>query len=153
MSNIRLDESYPPLVLSVFRGKQTFDELERYIEAMNAMYARRRRYLGVSLMLDYAPDPAQMRRIAAWTRATKPQIEELCVANAIVAPSPGFRFILSSLLMIQPLPVRYQVVSDVDEAASWVTKVFVEDGRTAPARMSAYLHEQMALERTAHERR
>lgn len=146
MSAIRLDQTCPPLVLSVFRGKQTAGQLERYIADMDAMYARRRRYLGVSYMLDYAPDPAQVRRIASWTRATKGQVEELCIATAIVAPAPGFRFMLSSLLMIQPLPVRYQVVSDVDEASSWVAKALADAGRTPPARMHTYLREQMALE-------
>jgi hypothetical protein len=146
MSAIRLDLSCPPIVLTVFRGKQTDQDVDAYIAAMDAMYARRRRYAGVSLMLQYSAEPRHLRRIAEWTRKTKPLVADLCVGAAMVAPSPGFRFILSSLLVIQPLPVSYQVVGTVDEAGDWIANQLAQTKLTAPSTMRDYLRAQMSLE-------
>ena len=147
MSAIRLEQSCPPIVLTVFRGRQTDEDVEAYIAAMDAMYARGRRYAGVSLMLQYAPERRHLGRIAEWTRATKPLVKELCVGAAIVAPSPAFRFLLSSLLMIQPLPVRYQVVGDVDEAADWIAGQLAAARLEVPPSLREYLRAQLTLEK------
>lgn len=147
MSAIRIEQSCPPIVLTVFRGKQTDRDVEEYITAMDAMYARGRRYVGVSFMLQYAPERRHLGRIAEWTRATKPQVKELCVGAAMVAPSATFRFLLSSFLMIQPLPVAYQVVGEVDEAADWVAGQLVGGRLEVPRNLRDYLRAQLSLEK------
>lgn len=147
MTAIRIDQSCPPVVLTVFRGRQTERELEAYIAEMDAMYARGRRYLGATLMLEYSPDPRHIRRIADWTRATKDRVAELCLGVAMIAPSPGFRFMLSTLLMIQPLPVAYQVVSDVEEAADWLDARLEGARVPAPRTVRDYLRAELGRER------
>lgn len=145
MSAIRIEQSCPPLVLTIFLGRQTDQDVEEYIAAMDAMYRRGRRYAGVSLMLDYAPERKHLARIAEWTRATKPRVKELCVGSAMVAPSAGFRFLLSSLLMIQPLPVPYRVVGDVHEAGDWIAERLTLARLEVPRTMREYLDAQVRL--------
>jgi hypothetical protein len=94
-------------------------------------------------LLDYAADMAQARRVGEWARDTRATVKALCRANAMVAPAPAFRFLLSSFLLIQPLPVPYRVVGDVDEGAEWLNATL---SAGAPAGMKEYLREQMALE-------
>lgn len=146
MPAIRIDQSCPPIVLTVFNGKQTEHEVRRYIREMNAMYARGVPYVGISLMLDYAPDRGHLRRIADWARETEDITRKLCLCNAMVARSVGFRFLLSSFLMIHSLPIRYTVVSNVEEAADWVTRELATTGRTPPPTLREYLRAQMRLE-------
>ena len=147
MSAIRIDQSCLPIVLTVFRGKQTDQDVEEYIAAMDAMYARGRRYAGVTFMLQYAPERRHLGRVAEWTRATKPRVKELCVGAAMLAPSATFRFLLSSFLMIQPLPMPYRVVGEVDEAADWITGQLAAERLVVPHTLRDYLRAQLSLEK------
>ncbi|SRR5690606_29066189 len=146
MSSIRIDQSCPPIVLTVFNGKQTEKDVARYIRDMDAMYARGAHYIGISLMLEYAPDRGQLRRVAEWARDTEQVTSRLCLCNAIVAPAVGFRFLLSSFLMIQPMPMRYTVVANIEEAADWVTRELAAKSMRAPPGMREYLRAQMSRE-------
>src|SRR5262245_3167509 len=136
MSSVRIDTSVWPVVLSVFNGRQTASELEAYIRQMDAIYDRGEPYIGATLMLRFRNDLAQARRLAEWTRARLRVVEKTCRCAAIVAPSAGFRFVFSTFLMLQPLPMPYTVVADVDAASDWIEARFGPGSDVrAPARL------------------
>src|SRR5262245_3650486 len=104
---VRVDRGCWPLVLSVFNGQQESKDVDYYIGTMDAIYEAGEPFLAVSFMLRYRSDYAQLRRIADWTRAHADIAAELCCANAVVAPSMGFRFLFTTFVMLQPMPCPY----------------------------------------------
>lgn len=145
MPAIRVDQSCLPVVLTVFNGEQDEQAVDRYIQQMDAVYDRGQRFVGTTFMLRYRPDISQLKRIADWTKARHQVIERICVGTAIYAPSPAFRFLFSTLLMMQPLPVPYTVVSELEEASLWANGRLPKGSRP-PRDVGAYLREQLELE-------
>lgn len=147
---IRLDRSCWPLVLTVFNGDQGEPEVDRYIKAMDTIYDEGKPFMGASLMVRYRPEVVQLKRIADWTRARRDVFARVCVGSAIVAPAPAFRFIFSTLLMMQALPVPYTVVSGPDEASEWITQQTAKDPRVRFDRdVRAFLRAQLEIEQAA----
>jgi hypothetical protein len=147
MASIRVDTTLFPIVLTVFNGDQDEPEVDRYIARMNTLYADGQPYIGATLMVRYRPEVAQLKRIADWSRERKADIARSCAGVSIVAPSPAFRFLFSTLLMMQPMPCPYTVVSDVDDASEWIVRTMAADRRFAKKPdPKSFLREQLAIE-------
>jgi hypothetical protein len=147
MTALRIDRSRWPLLLNVFNGEQEPAELERYMREMDAIYDAAEPFIAASFMLRYRPDMAQLKRLADWTRDRRAATKKACLGTAIIAPSAGFRFLFSTLLMMQPIPIPYCVVSDVDEACAWIEAELAKHGKKPPREMRAFLREQLERER------
>ncbi|MCZ7685274.1 MAG: hypothetical protein M5U28_43460 [Sandaracinaceae bacterium] len=147
MSALRVDRTCWPVLLNVFNGEQEDTEFDAYIREMDAIYAGEEAFIAASFMLRYRPDMAQLRRLAEFTHSRRDAVKRTCLGTAIIAPSAGFRFLFSTLLMMMPLPIPYCVVSDVDEACAWIEQELREHRLTPPRRLREYLHEQMRGER------
>lgn len=111
---------YGDVMLTIFDGEQTADDVDRYLEKLDELHARDRTYLGVSLMLRYAAPRDQMMRIGRYIADNEETVARSCAGTAIITPHVGFRFLLSSLFMIRRMPNPYTVVSDPDAAFAWV---------------------------------
>lgn len=149
MSALRIDKARWPLLLTVFNGEQSDTEFDAYMRDMDAIYDAGQPFIAASLMLRYRPDMAQLRRLAEWTGRRRDAVARACLGTAIIAPSPGFRFLFSTLLMMQRLPVPYCVVSTPDEASDWIEKHLEGQSRRPPRDLREYLREQLRLEQTA----
>ncbi|MEQ8460276.1 MAG: hypothetical protein RLO52_44835 [Sandaracinaceae bacterium] len=109
-----------PVTITIFDGEQLEADVDAYLEGLRELHDRDRPYIGASLMLRYSAAPGQLRRVGEWMREHKDDVARLCVGSAIIAPRVGFRFVLSSLFMIQRMPMPYTVVSGSREAAEWI---------------------------------
>lgn len=147
VSALRVDRSCWPVLLNVFNGHQEDAEFDGYIREMDEVYDAGEAFIATSFMIRYRPDMAQLKRLAEFTHSRRDAVKRTCIGTAIVAPSPGFRFVFSTLLMMMPLPIPYVVVSDVDEACAWVERELRERGLMPPRKLREYLHEQMRIER------
>lgn len=147
MTALRIDRTCWPVLLNVFNGEQEDAEFDGYIRDMDAVYDGGEKFIAASFMLRYRADMGQLKRLADFTRDRREAVKRTCLGTAIVAPSPGFRFMFSTLLMMMPLPIPYCVVPDVDEACDWIEKELGKHGRTSPPGMRAFLREQMKIER------
>ena len=67
-------------------------------------------------------------------KATADETKQWCVGNGIVSKSLGFRFLLSSIFLVKPMPCPYSVCSSWDEAMTWVQQSAATRGLGRPAR-------------------
>lgn len=149
MSALRIDKAKWPLLVTVFNGEQGDTEFDAYMRDMDAIYDAGEAFISASFMLRYRPDLTQLRRLAEWTGKRREVVARVCLGTAIIAPSPGFRFLFSTLLMMQRLPIPYCVVTDADEASDWIEKQLDAHSRRPPRELREYLREQLRLEQSA----
>jgi len=122
MAGVEVSTDHFPLVLVKFDADQTMEDCQRFMDAMDAIHRRKRPYISVSYMRRYNTDREQVRRVAEWMKANAELTRELCVATGIVTRSLGFRFLLTSIFLIRPMPCPYQVCGSFAEALAFVRK-------------------------------
>jgi hypothetical protein len=120
LSAIVIDQSQLPLVLVKWDGPQTDADLDAYIASFEAIHRLKRPFATISWMKRYSSNRAHTRRLAEWMKQCDQATRDYCVCTAMIAESMGFRFILSSVFLIKPLSIPYQVVATFDEAATYV---------------------------------
>lgn len=132
MAGFEVDTGNWPIVLVKLDGQQTMADCDGFIAAMDALHARKQPYVSISWMRRYSNDRAQVQRVARWMKETAPLTKELCVANGIVTQSLGFRFLLSSIFLIRPMPCPYQVCASFEEASTFVREQAMRRGMILP---------------------
>jgi hypothetical protein len=132
MAGVEDSTEHWPVLLVKFDGAQTMADVEYFIREMDAAHARKEPYASISLMRKYVSNPSHVQKVARWMKATSDKTREFCVANGIVSQSLGFRFLLSSIFLIKPMPCPYQVCSSFDEAMDWVRELATKRGLHVP---------------------
>jgi hypothetical protein len=122
-----------PFVFTRFDAEQSIEELEAYIRKMDSVHARRDRYVGVTFLKRYSRDRPQLERIARWLKETDQFTREFCVGVGMVNNSVGFRFLLSTIFLIKPMPCPYQVCATFDDAVAFVRRQASDRGMVLPA--------------------
>lgn len=120
MAGVEITSEHWPVVLVKFDAEQTMEDCERFIRAMDEIHRRNRPYASISYMRRYNTDREQVQRVARWMRDTAEETRRLCVGTGIVTRSLGFRFLLSSIFLVRPMPCPYQVCGSFDEAWRFV---------------------------------
>jgi len=133
MAGVEINSDYWPMLLVKFDGEQTMRDVDYFIREMAAAHARKQPYASISLMRKYSSERAQVQKVAQWMKATADETKKWCVGNGIVSQSLGFRFLLSSIFLVKPMPCPYQVCSSFDEALAWVRGVASTRGLTVPS--------------------
>jgi hypothetical protein len=109
-----------PFVLTKFDGEQSGKELEAYIQRMSQVHARKERYVGISYLKRYTRDRPVVERIARWLKESESVTKEYCLGVGMISDSMGFRFVLSGLFLIKPMPCPYQVCPSFEDAVAFV---------------------------------
>jgi hypothetical protein len=116
-----------PVVFIKVDGEQTTADFEAYIAAFNRMYERQEPFSIVTWVKKYSAKTEIVARVGRWFKETEPLIKKYWVSNAMVSPSAGFRFLLSAVYLVKPLPISSRVCATPEEAvaftrASWAGK-------------------------------
>lgn len=118
-----------PLLRIVYEGDTTEAEMRVYLEAYDAVIARRQRY---ALLLDAsraAVPSATIRQLKAdFLRERAGVLGALCVGGAFVLASPAIRGAMSAIFWLQPLPYPHVVVGSVAEGERWCRERVKADG-------------------------
>jgi hypothetical protein len=126
--SIDLDVQWP-YVFTKFDGVQTIPELDAYIARMDGEVHRRREpYVGVTYLKKYSRDKEVVDRMRKWMAATEKVTRERCLGIGMVNSSTGFRFLLSAIFVIQPMPCPYEVCGTFDDALAFVTQQATKRG-------------------------
>ncbi|MCS7018490.1 MAG: hypothetical protein RMJ87_07010 [Cytophagales bacterium] len=124
MAYATIDESRLPIVLITFSDKEpTRKEFDDYLNAMYAIYARRK-------PVSFVFDATQVRYLSSefrikqgnWIKRHKDLIAEVQKCFVFVIPNLLVRFILDAILMISPLPAPYVIVKTVEEGLQEAAK-------------------------------
>src|SRR4051812_25841112 len=92
-----------PVCFVKIDGEQTLSDFEGYIDAFNRLHDRRERFAIVSYVNTQKTNRQIVARVGRWFKEIEPLIHAYWVCNAMVSPSPGFRFVLSTVYLIKPL--------------------------------------------------
>jgi hypothetical protein len=120
MPSIELDASRFPLVVATFDAHQTYEEMERYLAAFDRVHARRQEFALMAVIKRYVSDRKQVDLMGTWMKRNEDISRRYCVCTAMVTASLGFRFLLSTVLLVKPLVMPYRVCRTVDEGLDFV---------------------------------
>jgi hypothetical protein len=124
MSAIEIVTEQWPIVFIKIDGETTTADFEAYIAAFNKMYEKQQPFSIVTYLKKYNAKTEIVARVGKWFRETEPLIKRYWVSNAMVSHSAGFRFLLSAVYLVKPLPISSKVCATPEEAvaftkASW----------------------------------
>jgi hypothetical protein len=123
-----------PAVFCKIDGEQTLADFEGYIAAFERMYERSERFAVITYLKHYTVKADIIARVGRWFRETEPLFHKYLSSNAMVSPSSGFRFVLSSVYLIKPLPVPSIVCATPEEAVSFTRTHWRSPGSLGPMR-------------------
>ncbi len=109
-----------PVVQAVWDGEQSDADIDAYIRDTLACYARRQPFVTITWMKKYSATSEHRRRIAELMKQTEGEVKNFSVCSAIIAPSAGFRFVLSTVLLLKPMATPYKVCASFQEALPFV---------------------------------
>jgi hypothetical protein len=127
-----VDESEWPLVVQTFDGDQTDADVDHFEQRMVEVVHRGEPFVTLCYIRRYAMNLAHIDRLAAFTKHHRGALEAFCKGNAIIIPSPSFRFILSSFYMMVPMPHPAIVCEDAARAGPWLVHRLKEAGMPIP---------------------
>lgn len=122
-----------PFVFTMLDGQQTYDELEEHIAEVDRIFERRQMFAQVTWLKGYTRDSKMNARVARWFKDSQQAMKDYCVGVGHVSSSGGFRFALSAVFLIKPLPCPHSVDGTFDEAVAFVRKQAHKRGLTLPA--------------------
>lgn len=117
---LAIDERRFPLVTFTQTGVMDDAEFERYL---GRVAEHLKRNVPLAYVYHFAhtqrPPAGRVTRQAEFVREHRDELAKHCLGIAFVFGSPIFRFAISSFLLMQPLPMPYEVCSDVMRATAW----------------------------------
>lgn len=133
---LAIDERRFPLITLTQTGVMDDEEYERFLNKVLEHLARQKT---IAYVYHFAhtqrPPVGRVARQAEFVRMHKDALAKHCVGMAFVFGSPIFRFAISSFLLLQPLPMPYEVSADVMRAVMWAEQRLLAAGlSTTPLR-------------------
>jgi hypothetical protein len=135
---IDVDSRHWPLIFTRFDGEQTMEQFEVYIAHMEFVHRRKQLWANVCFMNSYSLDRRIHERVAAWMKQTEAKTREFCIGVAMIAPTTGFRFVLSTVLLMKSMPCPYGVYGRFDDAMAFVRAEAVKRGVELPVAHSVW---------------
>jgi hypothetical protein len=132
MPCIEVDDSDWPLVVQIFDGDQTDADVDHFVRRMVEVLGRGQPFVTLCYIRKYAMNLRHIDRLAGFTKQIRGALEAFCKGNAIIIPSPSFRFILSSFYLMVPMPHPAIVCEDVARAEPWLLHRIKEAGMPIP---------------------
>jgi len=121
MHGIEVDDSQWPILVVTFTGDHSEKTTQRFMQEMEGYYGRREPFAMIVKIDSYRTEDMRLiKPVAKWYMEHTAVFEEFGCGLAIVPPSETFRFILSSFMVLAPIPDHYSVAKDLDEALAWV---------------------------------
>jgi hypothetical protein len=119
---ISFDEMRYPIVVVTFVGLATDVEFDNYLRGLDEIFARRQKVVTIvdATLAEITP-AGQRQKQAAWLKTNVDVLRRYSLGTALVFTSPIFRFVLSTMFVVQPLPTPYVVVGQLDDALVWAS--------------------------------
>lgn len=125
MANAEYDTTYWPLAVLVLPQDVTTLEIEPLDRSLQAIFARKQRFLSLTDASAVAslPDAKGRNAIAAWTKSIEAQTQQLVVANSLVIKSPIARGVLTAIQWVAPPVVPTIAASTAEEACAFLRDI------------------------------
>lgn len=119
MAAIVVDTRQWPVVQAVWDGEQTDADVDNYIQEILRIYARREPFVTITWMKKYSASSENRKRITGLMHESEADVRRYSVCSAIIAPSAGFRFVMSTVLLVKRMVTPYRVCATFAEATSF----------------------------------
>jgi hypothetical protein len=119
----RVDRSRAPIFVVTVEGQPSDGDITAFLEVLSTLLAEDvRGLLVVDALRAGAPSPEQRRRMGEWMRANRAELARKSRGTAYVFPGALFRFVLSTVFLVQRPPAPYIVTGTLDEAMTWAQR-------------------------------
>lgn len=118
---IRIDTQAWPVVMHRSSGQPTDTEIDAYVTQATAVLERGEPHAniidarGISEVSPYARAAKK-----AWLEDHLELLARHCVCTAVVLDGAITRFVMATILLVQPFPIPYRVFGTVEAAQAWV---------------------------------
>ncbi|HJL14458.1 MAG TPA: hypothetical protein RMH99_02310 [Sandaracinaceae bacterium LLY-WYZ-13_1] len=127
------DESLWPVSVTMIPARALDAEIVEHMRYVDGLYARGEPFLTVTFIsLRTRITSGQRAMMSRWMNDTQAQMEALNKGAVFITGSTMFRFVLSGLMLLSPLPIPYEVFSEADAAAPWLRRKLAENELEAP---------------------
>src|SRR5438128_2224657 len=120
MSSIVVGSSQWPVLRVVWDGEQTDADIDAYFRETRRALDRKQRYVTLTWMRRYKNTREHQKRIATFMQETEAETKQYNQAAAIITRSLAFRFVLSTVLLIKPIPIPYRVCGTFADGLEFV---------------------------------
>jgi len=117
-----IDDSRFPLVVVTARGEIPFDEFQQYLVDIERIIRRGRQAHVLDFREAKVPSSEVRRGKAEWFKKHRELMAENVAGTAVVFTSPLFRFMLSSIMLIVPIPVPFSTHGQLEDGLAWSTR-------------------------------
>jgi hypothetical protein len=135
-----VDDAHWPVVVMVFDGKQTDEDIEHFIRRMDAVHSRCEPFVVLALLRARAADLANIshvKRVGAWAKSGGERSNMYCKGSAIVAPSSSARFLISSFFLVFVPAYPMVAFEDTPVALAWLRRRLTETGLPVPPTLAS----------------
>jgi hypothetical protein len=122
-----------PFVFTKVDGHTSPEDMEHHIGEVAKLFARKKPFVQVTWLKTYVRNPELNTRVARWFKESRQDMKSYCLAVGHVCTSGAFRFGLSAVFLISPLPCPHSVDATFDEAMAFVRKHAAKRGLPLPA--------------------
>jgi hypothetical protein len=119
MRSYSIDDSRFPLVVVTGRGEIPFDDFKQYLVDIERVIRRGRQAHVLDFREAQVPSSEIRRGKADWFKRNKQLMQANVAGTAVVFNSPLFRFMLTSIMLIVPIPVPFSTHGTLDDGVGW----------------------------------
>ncbi|HEX6839286.1 MAG TPA: STAS/SEC14 domain-containing protein [Polyangia bacterium] len=117
-----IDESRYPLVVVTAQGEIPLDDFQQYLVDIERVIRRGRQAHVLDFREARVPSAEVRRGKAEWFKQHERLMKEHVAGTAVVFHSPLFRFMLSSIMLIVPIPVPFSTHGVLEEGVAWAER-------------------------------
>jgi hypothetical protein len=114
-----IDESRFPLVVVTGHGEIPFEDFQQYLVDIEKIIRRGRQAHVLDFRDAQVPSAEVRRGKAEWFKKHKQLMVDNVAGTAVVFHSPLFRFMLSSIMLIVPIPVPFSTHGVLEDGIAW----------------------------------
>jgi hypothetical protein len=117
-----IDESRFPVVIVTVRGEIPMDDFAAYLTDIERVIRRGRQAHVLDFRAAQVPSAEVRRKKADWFKQHRQLMKDNVAGTAVVFLSPLFRFMLSSIMLVVPIPVPFATHGTLEEGEAWAKK-------------------------------
>ncbi|WP_340153607.1 STAS/SEC14 domain-containing protein [uncultured Marivirga sp.] len=120
-----VDSTRMPIITVTFTGEKSTDEnFQTYLDEVEKCYDDRKT---IAIIFDASnaviPKLSHQKKQATWLSQHWKLMQNYCLGTAYVIPSTAIRAVLKMIFSFQNQPVPYKIVSNLEEAESWIEEL------------------------------
>ena len=117
-----IDEGRYPLVIVTARGEIPFDDFQQYLVDIERVIRRGRQAHVLDFREARVPSAKVRRGKAEWFKRHRELMQSNVAGTAVVFHSPLFRFMLTSIMLIVPIPVPFSTHGVLEDGVAWAER-------------------------------